>query len=152
MVGTVILLSLLSSLVTCSGEGNIRILEDEIAVALRACTYPNDNTNQKEVNKKRQRRSENLDDVSPKIDDNTKQFNHYNQEKRNSDRRDQIHVLHATDYNNEGYGSGNVGERLLTSVPKSAISGSGNGHRSAANTDKTKRSDPLLNTADTDQV
>lgn len=137
MVGTVLFLILLPVLVICSGDGNIRILEDEIAVALKACTYPNDNTKQKEVIKERPRRSESLDDVSAKIDDETKQINQYNQEKRHSGSREQIHVLNATDHDYEGYGSGNMGERL--------------GNRST-NTNKTKRSDPLLYKADTDQV
>lgn len=38
----VVLLSLLPALVTCSGEGNIRLLEDDVATAMKACVQPAD--------------------------------------------------------------------------------------------------------------
>ncbi|XP_075981008.1 uncharacterized protein LOC142979756 [Anticarsia gemmatalis] len=153
MVGTVVLLTLLPVLVASAGEGNIRLLEDEVAVALKACTYPTDSTHTKEPvanERQRRRRSENDYDGSPKIDDSTKQGSRYSHERRNtSDSRDQLLVVNATDYDYDGYGSGNMGEKLLTSAPKSATTGNSNG--TVTNMSRTKRSEPLFNKPDTDQ-
>lgn len=149
-----VVLTLLPALVACSGEGNIRLLEEEVAVALKSCAIPTENANSKETaGNGRQRRSDNSYDDSPRIDDNMKLGNRYSHERRNtSDGRDQIQVVNASDYDYDGYGSGNMGEKLLTSVPKSATTGNSNGNISSANSARTKRSDPLFNKEDSDQV
>ncbi|KAI5643006.1 hypothetical protein NE865_05047 [Phthorimaea operculella] len=88
----VVLLLALPGLVTSSGDGNIKLLEEEVAAAIKACIVPG-----KEA--ARQRRSENYGyddqytDGSPRIDGNTKtDLNQYSHERRNtSDMKEQIH-------------------------------------------------------------
>ncbi|KAJ8717948.1 hypothetical protein PYW07_005878 [Mythimna separata] len=152
MVGVVVptvLLALLPAWVASSGEGNIKLLENEVAIALKACTYPEETTASKDVSKERQRRSDDYDG-SPRIDNNMKEGNRYSHERRNNDSGDQMMVLNATDYDYEGYGTGNMGEKLLTSVPRPA---SPNLHNNINNnnTSRTRRSEPLLNKPDSDQ-
>lgn len=152
MVGVVVpvvLLALLPAWVASSGEGNIKLLEDEVAVALKSCTYPEDTAVSKEpANKERQRRSDDYDG-SPRIDNNMKEGNRYSHERRNSnDSGDQIMVMNATDYDYEGYGTGNMGEKLLTSAPRPAYNNVNNNN----NTSRTRRSESLLNKPDSDQV
>lgn len=145
-----VLLTLLPAWVACSGEGNIKLLEDEVAVALKACTYPEDTVVSKEhVRKERQRRSDNTYDGSPRIDNNMKEGSRYSHERRSTDTSgDQMLVINATDYDYEGYGSGNMGEKLLTSVPRPAANNKVNNNY----TGRTRRSEPLLNKHDSDQV
>jgi hypothetical protein len=38
----VIVLCLLPTLIKCSGEGNIHLLEEDVALAIRACVIPSD--------------------------------------------------------------------------------------------------------------
>lgn len=38
----VVFLSLVPALVKCSGEGNIRLLEEEVATAMKACAVPSE--------------------------------------------------------------------------------------------------------------
>ncbi|KOB76620.1 Odorant binding protein, partial [Operophtera brumata] len=151
MVGsaaTVLLLALLPTAVFCSGEGNIRLLEEEVAAALKACSegdHPSRGTH-------RQKRSA---DGSPRIDDENKQgSNQYSHERRNmTDVRDQMFIINATDYDYEGYGSGNGGEKLMNSMPKTAESGSyPNVDGNVNNLNRTRRSETLFNKADNDQV
>nr|QIJ45740.1 odorant binding protein [Glyphodes pyloalis] len=144
MLGLV-LLSLIPALVKCSGEGNIRLLEEDVATAMKACIQPPDN---KDAPTQRQRRSEDY----PRIDsnDNAGQ-NLYAHERRNTtDLRDQLYVLNGTDYDYGGYGGSN-GEKFVTTVPYLA-SGSGYDKNSSENDgNRTKRSEPLLNKPDSDQ-
>nr|QCF41922.1 odorant binding protein [Athetis dissimilis] len=151
MVGAVVLLTLLPAWVACSGEGNIKLLEDEVAVALKSCTYPDDTVVSKEpVSKERQRRgSDDTYDGSPRIDNNMREGNRYSHERRNtSNSGDQIQVFNATDYDYEGYGTGSNGEKLLTSVPRPA---SPSNNVNYNNTSRTRRSEQLLNKQDLDQ-
>ena len=152
MVGAVVLFTLLPVWVACSGEGNIKLLEDEVAVALKACTYPDDTVLPKEpVSKERQRRSDDESyDGSPRIDSNMKGGQRYSHERRNNnDSGDQMSIINATDYDYEGYGTGSMGEKLLTSIPRPAAV---NNNINNNNTSRTRRSEPLLNKPDTDQV
>ncbi|XP_013187454.1 uncharacterized protein LOC106132555 [Amyelois transitella] len=149
MVWAAPLLLFLPALVSSAGEGNIRLLEDEVAIALKACTVPDENPN----GGSRQRRSEDY----PRID-NTRQTNQYGHEKRNaSDMREQnISVLNATDYDYGGYGTGNGGEKLITSAPRPAGGVSSNGTTEnngdySTSSNRTKRSEPLINKPDNDQ-
>ncbi|XP_049877046.1 uncharacterized protein LOC126374440 [Pectinophora gossypiella] len=151
MLGAIVLLVLLPALVTSSGDGNIRLLEEEVGAAIRACTPPS-----KEGG--RQRRSDDFGyddqygDRTPRIDGNEKtDLNQYAHERRNtSDTRDKIHVLNATDYDYGGYGAGNRGEKFVNTVPRPAGGGS---YNETTNTsfNRTKRSEPLLSKEDSDQ-
>lgn len=152
MVGAVVLLALLPVWVACSGEGNIKLLEDEVAVALKACSYIPEDTNvsKESITKERQRRSDDTYDASPRIDSNSKGGQRYSHERRNtSDSGDQMSVINATDYDYEGYGTGSMGEKLLTSLPRPAAP---NNNINNNNTSRTRRSEPLLNRPDLDQV
>ncbi|XP_063626796.1 uncharacterized protein LOC134798320 [Cydia splendana] len=150
MLGTFAILSLLPVLISCAGDGNIHLLEDEIAEALRSCSVPGDDS--KET---RQRRSEEYGydeqyaDRTPRIDNNSKpETNQYGHERRNTSMKEQIHVLNATDFDYGGYGAGNGGERLVNTVPRPAI-GADSGNMTSLN--RTRRSEPLLNKPDSDQ-
>ncbi|XP_053614362.1 uncharacterized protein LOC128677493 [Plodia interpunctella] len=146
MVGAALLL-LLPVLVSSVGDGNIRLLEDEVATALKACVLPGEEAR----GGNRHRRSEDY----PRID-NTKQTNQYSHERRNaSDMREQnILVLNATDYDYGGYGSGNGGEKLVTSAPRLAgavISNASADINGDYSSNRTRRSEPLINKPDADQ-
>nr|AVZ44709.1 odorant binding protein 16 [Grapholita molesta] len=150
MLGAFIILTFLPVFISCTGDGNIRILEEEIAEALRSCLVPGNAS--KET---RQRRSEEYGydeqytDRTPRIDNNSKpETNQYGHERRNTSMREQIHVLNATDFDYGGYGAGNGGEKLVNTVPRPAINGEYN-NMTAAN--RTRRSEPLLNKIDSDQ-
>lgn len=139
---------LLPNLVASSGEGNLHILENEVATAMRACITPVKDSSS------RQKRSSQYSNnsqytVQPRIDGgNQQELNQYSHERRNtSDMKDQIHVLNATDYDYESYSNGGAasgGEKLVNSVARPAAS--------AANTNRTRRSDPLVAKPDSDQV
>lgn len=126
-----------------SGDGNIHLLEDEIAVAMKACVLPT-KSNQKlkrstDYNYRYKKRG------GGGIDNTEKTSNLYDHERRNtSDLGDEISVLNGTDYDYEGYGSGDAGEKLLESVPRQAGSGT--------NATRVKRGDPLVAKPDGDQV
>ncbi|KAJ2948433.1 hypothetical protein O0L34_g7677 [Tuta absoluta] len=147
----VVLLVALPALVTSSGDGNIKLLGEEVDAAIKACTVPN-----REGDGGRQRRSENYGydeqygDASPRIDGNTKtDLNQYSHERRNtSDMKEQIHVLNATDYDYGGYGAGNQGEKFVNSAPKPAGGGS---YNESTSVNRTRRNEPLLNKGDNDQ-
>ncbi|XP_026729555.1 uncharacterized protein LOC113495140 isoform X2 [Trichoplusia ni] len=145
-----LLAALLPAFVACAGEGNIRLLEDEIAIALKACSFPDDTISKEPVAKARQRRSDDTNDDSPRIDDTTKEGSRYSHERRKSnDSGDEMQVINATENDYDGYGSGNMGEKLLTSVPRPASSSGENSMN--VNSNRTKRSEPLVNKPDTDQ-
>uniref|UniRef100_A0A2A4JMW8 Uncharacterized protein n=1 Tax=Heliothis virescens TaxID=7102 RepID=A0A2A4JMW8_HELVI len=150
MVSAVVLLTLFPAWVSCAGEGNIKLLEDEVAVALKSCSYPDDIPSSKEsVAKDRQRRSDNSYDGSPRIDDNMKQGSRYSHERRNtSDIGDQlqVQVINATSDDYDGYGSGDMGEKLLTSKPRPASAT----NKANMRNNRTRRSEPLLK-PETDQ-
>lgn len=147
-VATGILLTLLPTLVYCSGEGNIRLLEDEVASALKACS-------EVENPSRETQRHERSADESTRIDAGNKQgSNQYSHERRNvTDVRDQMFVINSTDYDYEGYGSGNVGEKLMNPMPRTTADGSyPNVDGNVNNLNRTRRSEPLLSKADNVQV
>lgn len=91
-------------------------------------------------------------DKSPRIDGKPDP-NQYGHERRNtSDIKDQIHVLNATDFNYEGYGAGNSGEKYVNSIPRPANGGSYNDTNYNRTMNRTKRNEPLLNKDDGDKV
>lgn len=146
MFGAIVLLALIPALVTSSGDGNIHLLEEEIAGAIHSCNLPGKES--------RQRRSDEYGydyDRTPRIDGNNKQdANQYGHERRNtSDLRDQIHVLNATDYDYTGYGAGNVGEKYVNTIPRPA---NGGVYSNDTSNNRTRRSEPLLSKDDSDQV
>ncbi|XP_026763447.1 uncharacterized protein LOC113521959 [Galleria mellonella] len=147
MEGAALLLILLPCFLSCAGEGNIHLLEEEVAAALKSCYAPKVEQN---TNNQRQRRSEDY----PRLD-SPRNINQYGHEIRNtSDLREQnISVLNATDYDYGGYGTGSGGEKLVTSAPRAAgrnISNETTSSNSITN-NRTRRSDSLLNKADVDQ-
>lgn len=146
MVGFALLLIFLPELVSSAGEGNIQLLENEVAVAIKACLVPNGDPN---ASNNRQRRSEDYSRI-----DSTRQTNQYGHERRNiSDFREQnISILNATDYDYSGYSNGSGGEKLLTSVPHPARHYSTNASMDNSITNRTKRSELLLANSDSDQV
>nr|AII00994.1 odorant binding protein [Dendrolimus kikuchii] len=143
MIRAVLFLTLLPSFISCSGDGNIRILEDEIANALRVCTV---STNEGFANQ-RQRRSTQDQYVSrPRIDDSLKtETNQYGHEKRDiNNTRDQIYVINSNDYGYEGYNTPDTATKQFTAVTPSVLSVN-------ASMNRTRRNDPLLNKGDSDQ-
>ncbi|KAL0820566.1 hypothetical protein ABMA28_006414 [Loxostege sticticalis] len=138
----VVFLSLVPALVKCSGEGNIRLLEEEVATAMKACAVPSEDP--KDAANQRQRRSEDYPSVDNN-DNNTGQ-NVYSYERRVlnlSDVRDQMYILNSTDYDYVGYGAGSAGEKYLLTVPRPASGRSYYGN-SSDNANRTRRSEPLL--------
>ncbi|KAM3963370.1 uncharacterized protein ACR2FA_002741 [Aphomia sociella] len=153
MEDATLLLIFLPALVSCAGEGNIHILEEEVAIALKACYTPNGNQN----TSNRQRRSEDY----PRLD-GQRQVNDYGHEIRNAtDLRDQnILIRNSTDeYGGNGTGSG--GERYVTTTQRAAGKSYSNESTDGSSingttmdgttTNRTKRNEPLLNKADVDQ-
>ncbi|CAH0401219.1 unnamed protein product [Chilo suppressalis] len=146
-----VVLSLLPVLVRCSGDGNIRLLENEVEEALKSCTLlPDDSLKD---NNARQRRSNEYTRID--FNDSTIGQNQYGHEKRNStDMKEQMYVLNATygnndyEYGNAGIGNSN-GEKFVSSAPRLAAGGDYN--KTQMNANRTRRSEPLLNRPDTDQ-
>ncbi|XP_038211304.1 uncharacterized protein LOC119831833 [Zerene cesonia] len=146
-----VLVPLLTTLVACTGEGNIHLMEEEIEDAIRSCSINIERfRNSKNLN--RSRRSYNNIESYPRIDSNTKQeTNIYDHERRNATERNQIYVLNGTDYDYLGYGAGDAGEKLIKTIPRPAL-GNGsynNSHRIRFN--RNKRSEYFLGTDDSDQ-
>lgn len=135
MYGAILTALLIPVVLASSNEGNIHLLEEDIASAIKACT--NDDINEN-ANQRPKRYV--LSNHSPRIDGTSQETNLYGHERRNTnDTNEKIHVLNATDYDYGGYGEGNRGEKLVNEVPRNA-------------TNRTKRSEPLINKPDTDQV
>lgn len=118
------------TLVLCSGEGNIHLLENEVAAVLKACIT--DNINRNYSNAKRNRRSNsNYDITKPNQYDCTKNIT------------DNVSVkINTVQINND-----------------SSIKNSTDDDQSRASfnytdmkTNRTRRSEPLFNRPDTDQV
>ncbi|KAL4714952.1 hypothetical protein ACJJTC_003103 [Scirpophaga incertulas] len=142
-IAFVIILSL-PTFITCSGDGNIHLLAEEVAVAIKACVIPSETSKDNNANQ-RQRRSEDY----PRIDNATKSQNQYSHVRRNgTDIKDEMLVLNATDYDYGGNGSGNGAEKFVSSVPRPAAA---NVNNTDVNLNRTRRSEPLLNKPDVDQ-
>ncbi|KAI8420224.1 hypothetical protein MSG28_008769 [Choristoneura fumiferana] len=151
MLAAIVILALLPVLTTCIGDGNIHLLEDEIEEALRSCSNIGDESKE---NNQRSRRSddEQYSDRTARIDNAKQDLNQYGHERRNTTGlKDQMHVLNATDYDYGGYGSGSGGEKLVKAVPRPANGGEYGNMTGTGNVNRTRRSEPLLNTPDSDQ-
>lgn len=64
MLAAVVLIALLPTLVRCSGDGNIKLLAEEVAQAIKACEVSDNATPSKDVP-----RHKRFADNSPRIDD-----------------------------------------------------------------------------------
>ncbi|CAK1552506.1 unnamed protein product [Leptosia nina] len=123
-------------LVICTNDGNIHLLEEEIASAIHSCSL--------DIPKTRQRRSE-----ESRIDGNTRQdTNQYYHERRSG--QNQMHVLNGTDYDYMGYGEGDVGEKFIKTLPRPALSNNGTNNSDNA-LYRNKRSNSLIRQSGTDQ-
>nr|QRF70939.1 odorant binding protein [Semiothisa cinerearia] len=144
-VNTVILLTFLPVLAKCTGEGNIKLLEEEVAAALKTCAE-SDNSSPKVQRQKR------YADNAPRIDDGSQtEASQYSHERRNfTDMKDQIYVINSTDTDYDGYGSGNMGEKFVNSMPKAAA-GRNYPEVDVNGINRTRRSEPLFSKPDTDQ-
>nr|UDM59897.1 putative odorant binding protein 10 [Corcyra cephalonica] len=151
MEGATLLLILLPAFVSCGGEGNIHILEEEVAVALKACYTPNGHQNTSH----RQRRSEDY----PRLD-SQRQINDYGHEIRNAtDLREQNTLIRNTTDDYVGNKTG--AEKNGTTTPQRTAgksysyettdSTSIDNITEATTINRTKRSEPLFNKDDSDQ-
>lgn len=146
MGGTLFILFTLPILSLCSGEGNIHLLEEEVAAALKSCSQVHDKEHGKN-NYKRQKRSELISYQynTPRIDANNKQeVNPYNHVRRNNSFLNQIYILNDTDYDYSGYNVGSNGEKFIKSVPKPALGNVNITNNNNTGYKKIKRNDPLL--------
>lgn len=135
MLGAILTALFIPVVLVSSNEGNLHLLEEDIASAIKTCT--NDNIIE---NAKQRPKRYIYYNHSPRIDGTSQETNLYGHERRNTnDTNEKIHVLNATVYDYGGYGEGNKGEKLVHEVPRNA-------------TNRTKRSEPLINKPDTDQV
>lgn len=66
--------------------------------------------------------------------------------------KDQIHVLNSTDFEYDGYGVGDGGEKYVKTIPRPANGGSYDNANYNLTVNRTKRNEPLLNKDDGDQV
>ncbi|CAH2267010.1 jg6709 [Pararge aegeria aegeria] len=148
----VILLLMLPVLTSCASDGNIHLLEEDVAVALKTC-YVNGEASD---NTKRQRRtSENYDDPSPRIDAYTKQdANLYDHERRNtSSCYNQIHVLNGSNAERSDYWAGDGKERFVNTKPSPATGSYYNNQaNNYTNSTRAKRNEPLLRKDDNEEV
>ncbi|GBP07892.1 hypothetical protein EVAR_78056_1 [Eumeta japonica] len=96
--------------VEASGDGNIRLLEDEIAAALEKCSASPKRTRQRRSG--HARRPTRIDGEDPRDD---RMYGHVR--RSTNDTRDKIQVLNATDYDYEGYGTGRSGESFVMRPP-----------------------------------
>ncbi|XP_045777124.1 uncharacterized protein LOC123875379 [Maniola jurtina] len=145
---TMIILFMLPVLISCSSDGNIHLLEEDIAIALRNC-HVNDKTDE---NARQRRTSDTFNDPSPRIDANSKQeMNQYNHERRNTN-SSKMHVLNGSNNDYSDYGAGDGGEKFVNTIPRPAL-GSTNTYPAStyANSARIKRNEPLISKDDNEQ-
>ena len=142
---------MLPTLALCSGEGNIHLLEEEVASALKSCLQIQDIYGKESV--KRQRRADvySNNERTPRIDNTNKEINPYNHVRRNDSFQNKIHVLNDTDYDYLGFKSGDGDEKYIKSVPKPALNNANKKHVNGSNK-RIRRNEPLLSKDDNDQV
>ncbi|XP_046970343.1 uncharacterized protein LOC124537514 [Vanessa cardui] len=154
MVTTWVIFFMLPILVSCSGDGNIHLMEEDVAAAINSCNHIYDKEYSKDSGK-RQRRfdTDSYNNQIPRIDANTNEdVNPYVHTRRNSNTFSQMHVFNGSDNNYTGYGAGNVGEKFVNSIPRPAIRKyKNNGNHSNAQNDRVKRNEMLINKNDNDQ-
>ncbi|VVD04425.1 unnamed protein product [Leptidea sinapis] len=98
-------------------------------------------------------RSTSYYDQKPRIDSiSNVDSNQYSHERRNLSDSNQIHVLNGTDYDYVGFGAGDVGEKYLKTIPRPALGYNKNTTDSNISLYRSKRSDNLMGTVDSDQV
>ncbi|XP_050352482.1 uncharacterized protein LOC126774875 isoform X2 [Nymphalis io] len=156
MVKTWVIFFMLPILVSCAGDGNIHLMEEDVAAALNSCTQIHDKENSKDIGKRHRRFD--IDSYNyqiPRIDANTKEdVNPYVHPRRNTDSLVQMHVLNGSDYDYTGYGTGDEGEKFSNSVPRPVMHNNyeSNDNHSNAENHRVKRDEMLINKHDKDQV
>ncbi|CAK1584436.1 unnamed protein product [Parnassius mnemosyne] len=152
MIGTIVFLIFIPTLISCAGEGNIHLLEEEIAAAIRACT-PNDSKQHTSNTNRRSRRSNRAicDDEFRRIDSNTKSTNPYDHQRRNiSDMMDQNQIINITSNDFISYENQNENENFNSSSRSYDNSvNSTNTNNSSLN--RNKRNEQLLEKSRTDE-
>ncbi|CAH2089605.1 unnamed protein product [Euphydryas editha] len=149
------ILFILAIIVSCTGDGNIHLLEEDVAEALRACSQIS-NKGHRKINQSRQRRSDknNYNDKIPRIDANTKEdVNPYSHSRRNTDTLYQMHTFNGSNYNNTGYEVGIKERKFNNSLPRQIIRNNNvtrNIHNYTQN-QRVKRHELLIRTNDYDQ-
>lgn len=141
MVLTLLLLTL-PVLTSCSNDGNIHLLEEEVADALRTCQI-NDRANQT-VN--RHRRTSNVyQDPSPRIDANSKQdTNQYDHERRNTSFVKTKNGFNGSNFEYD-FEAADGEANYVYKIPKHAHrSDNANTSNYDANSTRTKRNEPLI--------
>lgn len=142
----------LPTLALCSGDGNIHLLEEEIAAALKSCLQIQEIYSKENI--KRLRRAADTFSSkhrSPRIDDTNQEINPYNHVRRNDSFENQIYILNDTDYDYMGYKEGDKGEKFIKNVPKHALNKTNKNYNNASNK-RVRRNEPLLSKYDSDQV
>ncbi|XP_023942542.2 uncharacterized protein LOC112049039 [Bicyclus anynana] len=145
-----VLLLVLPVLASCSNDGNIHLLEEDIAIALRNC-YLNHEVKQTKEAKRQRRTSDDYEDPLPRIDSQINpEINQYDHERRNTTYK--MHVLNnSSGYPDYGIRDGE--EKLINLKPTSH----GNKMHNAStynryiNSTRVKRNEPLMNKDDNDQ-
>ncbi|CAG5048924.1 unnamed protein product [Parnassius apollo] len=151
MFGAILFL-IIPTLISCASEGNIHLLEEEIAAAIRACT-PNDSVQNTSNTNHRSRRSNKAtcDDEFRRIDSNTKFTNPYDHQRRNtSDMIEQKQIINITSIDFIGYENQSANENFNSSSQSYDNSvNSTNTNNSSLN--RTKRNEHLLEKSRTDE-
>ncbi|XP_034835706.2 uncharacterized protein [Maniola hyperantus] len=139
MVSMIILLFTLPVLISCSSDGNIHLLEEDIAVALRNCHVDV----KADKNARQRRTSDTVNDPSPRIDANSKQeMNQYNHERRNTNTK--MYVLNGSNSEYSDYGAGDSGEKFVNTIPRPALGNSNTNPATYTNSARIKRHEPLI--------
>ncbi|XP_004922484.1 uncharacterized protein LOC101746932 [Bombyx mori] len=141
MVAVLILFTVFPTLILCSGQGNIQLLEDEISIALKSCAITDLGAGT------RQKRSNNLYNNGG-LDGNSKQTSKkYILERRNTDgRREQIYKINTTD---DDFENDAPNEKQWFSFSSPQMGGAH--HYNSRKLYRAKRNEPLFNKSDTDQ-
>nr|XP_026494502.1 uncharacterized protein LOC113399566 [Vanessa tameamea] len=155
MVTTWLIFFMLPILVSCAGDGNIHLMEEDVAAAINSCNHIHDKEYSKDSGK-RQRRFD-VDSYNyqiPRIDANTKEdINPYVHTRRNTNTLAQMHVSNGSDYDYTGYGAGNEEEKFVNSIPRPVKQNKYkiNGNHSNTQNERVKRNEMLINKNDNDQ-
>ncbi|XP_072942925.1 uncharacterized protein [Epargyreus clarus] len=149
MLAAVTFLFVFPTLLLSSGEGNIHLLEDEVATALRACSYNESEVPKRNNGNNRQRRSDDYNSQYgyqvPRIDKakQNNDLNIYDHERRNSS---EIYVLNGTENDIP-----RVGSNMSVKYVRSATIPNGSTYNNNGNWTRNKRSNSLIDKSDQDQ-
>lgn len=147
MFGVLLLGLFVSGVIAVTNEGNLHLMEEEIAAAIETCNYDVDKDTSRN---QRQRRSKYTNETRSIDNDRQSSPNLYDHKRRNVtiDTDEKLYVLNATDYDHNGYNYGNVNlnatgnvgeEKLVNDAPRWA-------------SNRSRRHEPLIKKPDADQV